>query len=44
MAPAKLDWLATAREDALFAVFLASAQSQYITAQTLSVDGGNVLR
>ena len=31
-------------EVARVAVFLASAQSQYITAQTLSVDGGNVLR
>jgi NAD(P)-dependent dehydrogenase (short-subunit alcohol dehydrogenase family) len=26
------------------AVFLASNQSNYITAQTISVDGGNVLR
>ncbi|KMW57350.1 Sorbitol dehydrogenase [Candidatus Rhodobacter oscarellae] len=31
-------------EIARVAVFLASAQSDYITAQTLSVDGGNVLR
>ena len=31
-------------EVARVAVFLASAQSQYVTAQTLSVDGGNVLR
>ena len=31
-------------EIARVAVFLASAQSQYITAQTLSVDGGAVLR
>jgi len=31
-------------EVARVAVFLASAQSQYITAQTISVDGGNVLR
>ena len=31
-------------EVALVAVFLAGAQSQYITAQTISVDGGNVLR
>jgi D-sorbitol dehydrogenase (acceptor) len=26
------------------AVFLASNQSQYMTAQTIGVDGGNVLR
>jgi NAD(P)-dependent dehydrogenase (short-subunit alcohol dehydrogenase family) len=26
------------------AVFLASAQSDYVTAQTINVDGGNVLR
>lgn len=32
------------RDVARVAVFLASAQSDYITAQTLSVDGGNVLR
>ncbi|MGI9351381.1 MAG: SDR family oxidoreductase [Rhizobiaceae bacterium] len=31
-------------EVARVAVFLASAQSQYITAQTISVDGGSVLR
>ena len=31
-------------EIARVAVFLASEQSQYITAQTISVDGGNVLR
>ena len=31
-------------EVARVAVFLAGAQSQYITAQTISVDGGNVLR
>ena len=31
-------------EVARVAVFLASAQSQYITAQTINVDGGNVLR
>ena len=31
-------------EVARVAVFLASDQSQYMTAQTISVDGGNVLR
>ncbi len=31
-------------EVARVAVFLASDQSQYVTAQTISVDGGNVLR
>lgn len=31
-------------EVARVAVFLASAQSQYMTAQTVNVDGGNVLR
>ena len=31
-------------EVARVAVFLASAQSQYMTAQTIGVDGGSVLR
>ena len=31
-------------EVARVAVFLASEQSQYVTAQTINVDGGNVLR
>ena len=36
--------MAEPEEIARVAVFLASDQSQYITAQTLSVDGGSVLR
>jgi D-sorbitol dehydrogenase (acceptor) len=32
------------RDVARVAVFLASEQSAYMTAQTLGVDGGNVLR
>ena len=39
-----LGYMGAPRDVARVAVFLASAQSQYMTAQTLSVDGGNVLR
>ena len=39
-----LGYMAEPDEIARVAVFLASDQSQYITAQTLSVDGGSVLR
>ncbi|MEO1551731.1 MAG: SDR family oxidoreductase [Pseudomonadota bacterium] len=39
-----LGYMGNPDEIARVAVFLASAQSQYITAQTLSVDGGSVLR
>lgn len=39
-----LGYMGAPRDVARVAVFLASDQSQYITAQTLSVDGGNVLR
>jgi len=39
-----LGYMGRPYEIARVAVFLASDQSQYMTAQTLSVDGGNVLR
>ncbi|MEW7010002.1 MULTISPECIES: SDR family oxidoreductase [unclassified Lentilitoribacter] len=39
-----LGYMGTPRDVARIAIFLASEQSMYITAQTLSVDGGNVLR
>tara|TARA_X000000368_G_C22368489_1_gene423672 strand:+ start:19 stop:417 length:399 start_codon:yes stop_codon:yes gene_type:complete len=39
-----LGYMGTPEDVARVAVFLASDQSNYITAQTLSVDGGNVLR
>ncbi len=39
-----LGYMGTPKDIARVAVFLASEQSQYITAQTLSVDGGSVLR
>ena len=39
-----LGYMGKPYEIARVAVFLASDQSQYMTAQTLSVDGGNVLR
>lgn len=39
-----LGYMGQPADVARVAVFLASEQSQYITAQTLSVDGGNVLR
>ena len=39
-----LGYMGRPQDVARVAVFLASDQSQYITAQTLSVDGGNVLR
>lgn len=39
-----LGYMGKPEDVARTAVFLASDQSQYITAQTLSVDGGNVLR
>lgn len=39
-----LGYMAKPDEIARVAVFLASDQSQYITAQTISVDGGSVLR
>lgn len=39
-----LGYMGKPADVARVAVFLASDQSQYITAQTLSVDGGNVLR
>ena len=39
-----LGYMGAPRDVARVAVFLASAQSEYITAQTLSVDGGSVLR
>jgi len=39
-----LGYMGTPRDVARVAVFLACEQSNYITAQTLSVDGGNVLR
>ncbi|GHA53073.1 sorbitol dehydrogenase [Amylibacter ulvae] len=39
-----LGYMGTPRDVARVALFLASEQSNYMTAQTLSVDGGNVLR
>lgn len=39
-----LGYMGKPEDVARTAVFLASDQSQYITAQTISVDGGNVLR
>ncbi|MEM7242795.1 MAG: SDR family oxidoreductase [Pseudomonadota bacterium] len=39
-----LGYMAKPKDIARVAVFLASDQSQYMTAQTLSVDGGSVLR
>ncbi|GIT89629.1 sorbitol dehydrogenase [Jannaschia pagri] len=39
-----LGYMGHPRDVARVAVFLACAQSDYVTAQTLSVDGGNVLR
>ncbi len=39
-----LGYMGAPEDVARVAVFLASEQSSYITAQTLSVDGGNVLR
>ncbi len=39
-----LGYMGTPADVARVAVFLASDQSEYITAQTLSVDGGSVLR
>jgi D-sorbitol dehydrogenase (acceptor) len=39
-----LGYMGTPRDVARAAVFLASAQSSYVTAQTIGVDGGNVLR
>jgi NAD(P)-dependent dehydrogenase (short-subunit alcohol dehydrogenase family) len=39
-----LGYMGAPKDVARVAVFLASEQSAYITAQTLSVDGGNVLR
>lgn len=39
-----LGYMGRPEEVARVAVFLASDQSEYITAQTISVDGGNVLR
>lgn len=39
-----LGYMGSPADVARVAVFLASEQSSYITAQTLSVDGGNVLR
>ena len=39
-----LGYMGAPDDVARVAVFLASDQSNYITAQTLSVDGGNVLR
>lgn len=39
-----LGYMGSPKDVARVAVFLASEQSSYITAQTISVDGGNVLR
>ena len=39
-----LGYMGRPSDVARVAVFLASPQSEYMTAQTLSVDGGNVLR
>ena len=39
-----LGYMGVPEDVARVAVFLASQQSEYITAQTISVDGGNVLR
>lgn len=39
-----LGYMGTPEDVARAAVFLASAQSSYMTAQTIGVDGGNVLR
>ena len=39
-----LGYMGAPEDVARVAVFLASQQSEYITAQTISVDGGNVLR
>ena len=39
-----LGYMAQPNDIARVAVFLASEQSNYITAQTINVDGGSVLR
>jgi len=39
-----LGFMGRPKDVARAAVFLASDQSEYITAQTICVDGGNVLR
>ena len=39
-----LGYMGAPEDVARVAVFLASQQSEYITAQTICVDGGNVLR
>jgi len=39
-----LGYMGAPRDVARVAVFLASQQSAYMTAQTINIDGGNVLR
>ena len=39
-----LGYMGAPRDVARVAVFLASQQSNYMTAQTINIDGGNVLR
>jgi D-sorbitol dehydrogenase (acceptor) len=39
-----LGYMGAPKDVARVAVFLASQQSEYMTAQTIGVDGGNVLR